>query len=73
MRDGTILYRQFQGVAHVYNLPSYPVRVEGTDILVGPHERQSRHVRQQRRVAQATALSNGGAGWHARQLSSHIG
>jgi nitrite reductase (NADH) small subunit/3-phenylpropionate/trans-cinnamate dioxygenase ferredoxin subunit len=36
VRDGKILFPQFQGVAQGYNLPCYSVRVEGQDILVGP-------------------------------------
>ena len=38
VRDGRILYPQMQGVASGYNLPVYPVRVEGSDILVGPRQ-----------------------------------
>jgi nitrite reductase/ring-hydroxylating ferredoxin subunit len=39
VRDGRILYPPMEGVARGYNLPTYPVRVEGRDILVGPRER----------------------------------
>ncbi len=39
VRDGSILYPAMQGVARGYGLPTYPVRVEGEDILVGPRER----------------------------------
>ena len=38
-RDGRILYPQMEGIARGYNLPSYPVRVETKDILVGPRAR----------------------------------
>lgn len=39
VRDGSIVYPAMQGVAAGYNLPSYPVRVDGSDILVGPRQR----------------------------------
>ena len=39
VRDGSILYPAMQGVARGYTLPTYPVRVEGSAILVGPRER----------------------------------
>ena len=39
VRDGSIVYPAMQGVAAGYNLPSYPVRVDGSDILVRPRQR----------------------------------
>ena len=39
VRDGHIVYPPMQGVARGYDLPSYSVRVEGQDILVGPRQR----------------------------------
>ena len=39
VRDGSIVYPRLQGIAQGYNLPSYPVRVEERDILVGPRQR----------------------------------
>src|SRR3712207_3616899 len=39
VRDGAIVYPPMQGVSRGYDLPSYPVRVEGNDILVGPRQR----------------------------------
>jgi nitrite reductase/ring-hydroxylating ferredoxin subunit len=38
VRDGKIVYPPMTGVARGYDLPSYPVRVEGSDILVGPRQ-----------------------------------
>jgi nitrite reductase/ring-hydroxylating ferredoxin subunit len=39
VRDGRIVYPPLEGVAHGYSLPSYAVRVEGNDVLVGPRQR----------------------------------
>ena len=38
VRDGKIVYPPMADVARGYDLPSYPVRVEGSDILVGPRQ-----------------------------------
>ena len=38
VRDGKIVYPPMTGVARGYDLVSYPVRVEGTAILVGPRQ-----------------------------------
>src|SRR5204863_9596654 len=36
VRDGRIVYPPMEGVARGYDLASYPVRVEGSEIFVGP-------------------------------------